>query len=252
MNPYSQPLYYEIAFSFFDVKKQCDLMEKFIHKYSAISVKSVLDIACGPGLQLREFAGRGFRCIGLDSSLPMLKYLKEKAREERINIETVKADMTRFRLNCKVDFAIMMMGTISLIENNSKILSHLESVASCLKKGGLYLVENVDLDWTKKDFFGAQTWVRERDGIRVEATYDLQLKDTLTQTAIAIISLDVNDKGKEFYFEEKRTVKIVFPQEFLALIELNGKFEFLGWFEPDSTKKLKEAKEDNFVILRRR
>ncbi len=39
---YNQPKYYEIAFSFVDAKKQVELFEKFIKKYSEIEVKKIL------------------------------------------------------------------------------------------------------------------------------------------------------------------------------------------------------------------
>ena len=44
---YNEPLYYEIAFGFVDAKKQADLFEKFISKYSKIKVKSMWDLGCG-------------------------------------------------------------------------------------------------------------------------------------------------------------------------------------------------------------
>jgi SAM-dependent methyltransferase len=252
MPVYNQPLYYEIAFNFFDIKKQCDLIEKFIKKYSGIKVNSIMDIACGPSLQLREFARRGYACAGLDNSGPMLKYLQSKARESNLEIATVKADMCNFALPGKYDIAMIMMGSISLIESNARFLGNLDSVARCLRKGGLYLIENAETDWSTLDFFGAQTWITDRDGIAVETTYELKIKDTLNQLAVATITLDINDHGKEFFFEESRTVKVIFPQEFVALIELNGKFEFIGWFEPDKVRKLVGAKQNNFAILRRK
>lgn len=58
MDVYKRPLYYEIAFSFFDVKKQVDTFEEVIKKFSKIRVKRFLDVACGPSLQLRELARR--------------------------------------------------------------------------------------------------------------------------------------------------------------------------------------------------
>jgi SAM-dependent methyltransferase len=252
MPVYNQPQYYEIAFSFFDVKKQCDLIERFARKYSGIEVKRILDIACGPGLQILEFARRGYDCTGLDNSPHMLKYLSGKARDKGVDIHTSKADMCKFSSAQKYDLATIMMGSISLIESNERFLSHLDSVAKSLWSGGLYIIENAETDWTKDDFFGAQSWVMERDGIQVETTYELCLKDTLKQTGVATITLDVYDHGKEFFFEESRDVKIIFPSEFLTLIELNGKFEFIGWFEPDKVKKLKSAKENNFAILKRK
>lgn len=65
MAVYDEPLYYEIAFSFVNVNEQVNLFEKFIGKYSKVKVKRVLDIACGPSLQLREMAKRGYEVIGL-------------------------------------------------------------------------------------------------------------------------------------------------------------------------------------------
>lgn len=56
---YDQAKYYEIAFSFIDAKKQGDLFEQLIKKYSKTKVKTVLDLGCGTALQLRELARRG-------------------------------------------------------------------------------------------------------------------------------------------------------------------------------------------------
>ena len=132
MEIYAHPLYYEIAFGFIDPKEQVDHFEKIIKRFSRIKVRRCLDIACGPSLQLRELSKRGYETIGLDLYPEMLKYLREKAREEGLKIETVQADMYDFRLRKKVDFAFIMMGSLDA-ESNEKFLSHLDSVAASLK-----------------------------------------------------------------------------------------------------------------------
>ncbi len=251
MAVYTQPEYYEVAFSFIDVNHEIALFEEIIKKYSKIPVARVLDIGCGPSLQLRELAKRGYDAIGLDNQSEMLDYLQKKAHTEGVHIETVKADMCNFTVK-KVDFAFIMMGTIGLIQSNADFLLHLDSVAKSLKKGGLYVMENVKQDWTSESFFGPQTWVIKRDHISVKTTYNPQVKDTLTQMLTETLRLDVNDDGATHVFEEKRDVKMIFPQEFLVLLELNGKFEFVGWFERDTTKELKKANNYNITILRRK
>ena len=90
MEIYKQPLYYEIAFSFIDAKEQVDNFEKIIKKFSKIKVNRFLDIACGPSLQLREIARRGYEAIGLDLHAEMLAYLKKKAKEEKVLEEKAK------------------------------------------------------------------------------------------------------------------------------------------------------------------
>lgn len=248
MAVYNEPLYYEIAFSFVDAKKQADLFEKFIEKYSKVKVNRVLDIACGPSLQLRELAKRGYGAVGLDLSPRMLEYLKRKAKEEDVKIETVKANMINFRLKDEVDFAFIMMGSFRF-KKNEEFLKHLDCLSDSLKKGSLYLIENMELDWPS---FKPQSWVIEKNGIKVKTTYKLEQKDALSQTSEENIILEVNDHGKQLKFIEKGLVKHVYPQEFLSLIKSNNKFEFLGWFERFKFKKLEKGSMDNIVILRKK
>lgn len=252
MSAYKEPLYYEIAFSFVDPQKQVDLFEEFIKKLSKIDVRSFLDIGCGPSLQLREVARRGYEAIGLDISPQMLSYLKQKAKEEGLKIETIKADMIDFKLKKKADFAFIMMGTISCLKSNKDFLSHLDSVSNALNKGGLYLIENFRLDWANKNLFKPITWTMKKDNIRVKTTYSIQLRDTINQLVKETMRLEIEDGGKGAVLEESAETKMIFPQEFLELIKLNNKFEFLGWFERDKLKPLRKASMDNITLLRRK
>jgi SAM-dependent methyltransferase len=263
MDIYKHPLYYEIAFSFFDVKKQVDTFELIIEKFSKIKVNRFLDIACGPSLQLREITRRGYEAVGLDLAPEMLRYLSEKAKEQGLRIETVQADMCNFRLKRKVDFAFIMMGSL-VVESDEKLLSHLDSVACSLKKGGLYFIQNKIVDWTgTKPDYGKreQSWIMEKEGISVETTYSCTFwKDMLNQTYTEKGTLEVNDHGETKRLVSEEDLKFIFPQEFKTLIKLNGKFEFLGWWEgTESTwfldKPLEKAKTPNninTVLLRRK
>jgi SAM-dependent methyltransferase len=251
MPVYDEPLYYEIAFGFVDVPKQIDLFEKFIQRYSNIPVRRVLDIGCGPSLQLRELARRGYEAVGLDRSPQMLAYLKDKAGEEGVSVETFRADMTGFALETPVDFAHILMGTISLIGSKENLLSHLDSVARSLNSGGLYIIENLSINWHSPDFFGSQEWTMERDGVRIEAKYRGELVDSLKQRLRETLRLEVDDHGEKKIFEESTETRAFFPQEFVTLVEINDKFEFLGYFERSSSKRLTEALPDNIVLLRR-
>lgn len=252
MEIYRTPLYYEIAFGFIDARKQVDLFERFIRKFSKIPVKRMLDIGCGPSLQLREAARRGYEAVGLDSSSVMLKYLEKKVAEEGDRVETVRADMRDFRLRRKADFVCIMMGTICYIRSNEEFLKHLDAVAGSLRPGGLYLIEELRLDWGSRTFFKPSVWTMRRDGIRVKTTYDYQLKDALKQTTLDLLRLEVDDHGRRRVFEDRTTSKLIFPQELVSLVECNGKFEFLGWFERNRVRKLTRPNLDNITLLRRK
>ena len=256
MSIYKYPLYYEIAFSFFDVKQQVDCFEKIIKVFSKIKVERFLDVACGPSLQLREIAKRGYECIGLDSSPEMLAYLRKKAEEEGIKIETVQADMCDFKLRKKVDFAFIMMGSL-VVESDAKLLRHLDCLADCLKSGGLYFIQNKAVDWTGS---GEQSWTMERDGITVKTYWSTEWRDLVNQIYTEKQVTEVDDNGRTMKFEDFEELKFIFPQEFKTLIKLNGKFEFLGWWEgTESTwfldkplEKSKSPSNINMVLLRRK
>ena len=252
MQVYREPFYYEIAFSFVDIPTQVDLFEKFVNKYSKIPVRRVLDIGCGPSQQLREFAQRGYDTVGLDMSPQMLSYLEDKAREMGVKVATINADMTDFTLDEPADLALILMGTIGLLTSRENLLSHLDSVARSLNSGGLYIIENLKINWPSSDYFGSQTWTMERDGVSVESTYHVELADGLKQMLIETLKLDVDDHGKKKVFEETIETRAFFPQEFITLLEMNNMFEFLGYFERSSTKPLSEALSDNITLLQRR
>ena len=252
MPVYDEPVYYEIAFSFVDIPMQVDLFEKFIHKYSNIPVRRVLDIGCGPSQQLRELARKGYEAGGLDRSPQMLIYLKEKTRKMGVRVETVQSSMTDFTLDAPVDLALILMGTIGLIDSRENLLLHLDSVARSLNSGGLYIIENLNINWHSPDYFGSQTWTMERGGVCIETTYTVELADSLNQMLRETLRLDVDDHGAKQSFEETLETRAFFPQEFVTLVEVNDMFEFLGYFERSSTKRLTEALPDNIALLRRR
>lgn len=252
MTIYDEPYYYEIAFSFINPKKQLKLFEDFINRYSKIKVNSILDIGCGPSLQLIEIAKKKYEVIGLDINKGMLKYLKHKAKEEKIKIKTIKANMVNFKLKNKVDFAFIMMGTIGYVRNNDEFLKHLDSVACSLNKGGLYLIENFTIDWANIKSYKPTSWIMRRNKTKIKTAYKVELRDILNQKIMETIKVSVDDHGKKMTLQEKRERNLIFPQEFLMLLKVNNKFEFLGWFERNKIRPLTKARGDNIALLRRK
>ncbi len=249
---YNQAKYYEIAFSFVNPKEQANLFEKFVRKYSKIDVKVVLDLACGTALQLREMAKRKYKAIGIDSNSKMIDYLNDESRKEGLEINAIKADINNFKLKQKVDFAYIMMGSIIYVKNNDLFLSHLNSVADSINSGGLYLIENIAINWADTSFFKPQRWIMKQDKIKVKTTYQIVPKNPLEQTVTQILKMEVEDGGKKMKFIDKDDLKIIFPEELKLLLDKDGKFELIGFFERDNVKLLKNVSPDNIVLLRRK
>jgi len=249
---YQYAEYYDIAASFVDVPRQIDLLEAYIRAHSAIPVRRVLDICCGPSPQLREFVRRGYQGIGLDASRPMLDYLHRKAAEEQRPVETACADLRDFTLAEPVDFGYILMGTIPYVGSRQGMLSHLGCVAQALRPGGLYLIENLLMDWVSASTGASADWTMARDGITVTSHFQLDVLDPLAQTARHILTFTVDDNGKEVHLAEDCVVPLIFPQEFIGLVDGQGAFEFIGFFERDSIAPLRRLANDNIALLRRR
>jgi len=247
MSVYDQPLYYEIAFSYQEVKRQADYFEEVARKQSKVPVKRFLDICCGPSPQLRELARRGYESVGLDTNSRMLEHLRLRANEEGIRVETVKADMNDFKLKEKCDFAFVLSGSL-YVDSNRQFLRHLDCVADALNDGGLYLFENFPLRLYESN---RQEWTMTRGQIEVKTTFETRVKDELEQLYEDKIIFEVKDKGERKTFSTVVTTKNIAPQELKALIELNRRFEFVGWFEHLTLEPLRALRGDNIVILKK-
>ena len=248
MGVYDQPLYYEIAFSYQEAKRQADYFEEAARRYAKIPVKRFLDIGCGPTPQLRELARRGYEAVGLDINPNMLAHLRKRAEEEGVKVETIEADMNNFKLKKKCDFAFVLSGSVA-VNSNKQFLQHLDCVADALRKGGLYLFENFSLRLNQSP---KQEWAMTCGEIEVKTTWEAVTKDELEQLEEERLTLEVNDHGEKKTFSSTFHPKTFSSQELKALIELNGRFEFIGWFEHLKLERLKTTKGSNIILLRKK
>jgi len=252
MRLYENPFYYDIAFSFRDIGKEVDFFEQCIGKFSKIKVKKVLEIGCGPSPYLIELDKRGYSFTGLDKSKEMLEYSLKKAHKAGIKMKIIHADMRKFTSMEKFDFAFCMLGSIHA-ESNEDFLSHLISMSNCLKKGSLYLIDACcRFNWLR---VGGENWTVMKEGLTVNVTYEENVLNMVEQKTLERITVEVIENGKTKVLQEETTFKVIFPQEFLELVNKNGKFEFLGWYNNfDLNQTLESATKINrpITLLRRK
>lgn len=248
---YDHPFYYELAFSFRKIKKEVDFLEECIKKFSKVKVKNVLEIGCGPSPYSLELARRGYHFTGLDINKKMLEYSLKKAKKHNIKIDVIHANMKKFRTKKKFDFAFVMLGSI-FVTTNEEFLKHLDCVANVLKRGALYVMDGlIKFKW---DVPNRERWKIKKRGIYIEVIYEERKPfDYINQTFLDYLELKVREGKKKKTLIEKTKRKFIFPQEFLALVKLNSKFEFINWyadftFEP---LKIKRKPQRTIAILRK-
>lgn len=249
---YDSPYIYDIAFSFRDISKEVDFFEQCISRFSKVKVKRVLDIGCGPSPYMLELVKRGYAFAGLDLSRAMLDYSLEKAQKAGVRMEAIHANMRNFKATHRFDFAFCMLGSVDA-ESNSDFTSHLNSVADCLESGGLYLVDAVArFDWTKPAF---ENWTVLKDELTVNVTWTAVPTNYVEQKETEKMTIEALEKGKKKISMLEKTGKIIFPQEFLELVNKNARFEFLGWYNSfDLAQPLEKATRFNrpMTVLRRK
>ena len=88
---YQCPEYYEIAFSFRDIRREVNVLESAAKRYARVPVRHFLELGCGNSPHMEELARRGYSYTGIDLK-EMLEFSREKARKIGSSAEFVRAD----------------------------------------------------------------------------------------------------------------------------------------------------------------
>jgi SAM-dependent methyltransferase len=98
----------------------------------------ILDVACGAGRNSLFLARRGFSVVAVDISWEGLQRLARRAREQRLPVYPVHADLERFALpDSRFDV---------IINTRFLLRSLFPAFRSALKPGGLLVLETFNVD----------------------------------------------------------------------------------------------------------
>ncbi|MCD4784852.1 MAG: class I SAM-dependent methyltransferase [Candidatus Eremiobacteraeota bacterium] len=256
---YRLPLYYDIAFDFRDIPQQADFLEEVFRDATGREPDSIIDLGCGPGYFVGEFAKRGKRSTGIDISSEMIEYARRKISKEHLTTELMVGDFLDFSLHDPVDMAILMLDSVGHILTNDNFIRHLECIASNLNSDGIYFIEfSHPFDEIIKDERRVKNhWVSERDGIVVETNwgYPSDKFDAIGQITTTTVSMRITDRGETFEIRETSFERLYTAQEVLALVRLSGVFDFVDWYGGFSTSQPLDNSRKSWrmnVVLRKR
>jgi 2-polyprenyl-3-methyl-5-hydroxy-6-metoxy-1,4-benzoquinol methylase len=134
---------------------ECDFIESEIGNNKATRI---LDIGCGTGRHSIELASRGYNIVGIDLSESLLNRAKEKASEQKLQIEFQKHDARKLPFRHEFDLAIMICeGAFSLMETDEMNFQILQNAADALRQGGKLIFTTLNalfpLFHSVKDFY---------------------------------------------------------------------------------------------------
>lgn len=230
-NLYQRAVYYDIIFDR-DVSREVDFITATHLHHTGTEVRSILDIACGPGYHAREFARRGVRAVGLDLRPEMIRLARDKDAAEGLALEWLVADMRDFCLDAPVDVAITMLDGMDALSLDADIAQHFQAVARNLNPRGLYVV---DLSHPR-DFsyarYGTCHHHGQRDGTAVEIFWGTNQPafDLLTGVAKVAVEMRVTTNGQETIIRDVTKERVLMPREITLLAQLSGELAVVGWY----------------------
>jgi SAM-dependent methyltransferase len=143
-----------------DIEREVGFLKEVWRRHLKRPVRRVLDIACGNSPHGQILAREGIEVAGIDRSPTMIAAGRAEAaglkrlRFYRRRIEQFRIPEKRF------DSAFFLSETFPIMTRNRDIITHLESVAALLKRGGLYCI---DIDYQGNiELVNARTLWRER------------------------------------------------------------------------------------------
>lgn len=114
----------------------------------------ILDLCCGQGRHVLEFARRGFQNVtGLDRSRTLIRLARNRARKEGLAVRFHEGDARRFRLPpASFDCVAILGNSFGYFERDSDDLAVLRSVSRVLRTEGLIVLDLADGDWLRRNY----------------------------------------------------------------------------------------------------
>lgn len=147
-----------------------------------------VDIGCGNGYFTRALYKAGYDVSGIDISPQMLSVARQKAAAEGVRSEFLLGDITKLKLNGRVDFAVAINDCINYVPPE-KLKSAFSKVYSALNRGGVFLFD-ISSEYKIRNIIGENVFCEDGEdisyiwfnrqtesGVVMELTFFIKRKD---------------------------------------------------------------------------
>jgi len=253
---YDHPQYFDMVFRD-ETAAEVKFFELAFERYAQGPVRRLLEPGCGSGRLVAALVSKGYQVTGLDSSKPMLDYLRRRLKRTGHAAELVCGDMTRMSFAQPFDAVFCTFNTFRHLMSEEDALGHLRSVAENLRSGGLYLL-GFHLIPMDADPECIERWQARHGGTKVHVT--LKVIDFNRRARHEMLRVSVKAEKSSGKIERIRSefpLRIYTPaqakrtlQKVADLFDLVGIYDFD--YDIDEPREFDNDLTDALFVLKRR
>jgi SAM-dependent methyltransferase len=136
----------------------------WIHKKLGGKPSKILDLVCGPGLYSSRLAKLGHRCRGIDFSPASIRYAREQADAEGVDVDYVLEDIRTADYGVDNDLVAFIYGEFNVFKQGD-IKQVLKRVYDSLRDGGVFIAEPNRYETVKREGCASATWYSSKGGL---------------------------------------------------------------------------------------
>ena len=136
----------------------------WIHSKLGDKPSKILDLACGPGLYSNRLTKLGHSCRGIDFSPASIKYAREQAIKEEVEIDYVLEDIRTADYGDNNDLVLFLYGEFNVFKPED-IKFVLKRAYNSLKEDGRFIVEPNRFETVKQVGTSPATWYSSEEGL---------------------------------------------------------------------------------------
>ncbi len=152
---------HDLASRRFDV---IDRHVDWIHDKLGGKPSRILDLACGPGLYSNRLARLGHSCRGIDFGPASIRYAKEQALKEGVEVDYVLEDIRTADYGEDNDIVLFVYGEFNVFKP-ADIMRVIKKAYDSLKEGGVFIAEPNRYETVRRVGTGPASWYSSQGGL---------------------------------------------------------------------------------------
>ncbi len=181
-----------------------------------------LDVACGTGIFTRLLKKEGYKVTGVDYSVDMLSIAKQKAIDEKLNINYLLGDIRTLKSLEKVELITAVNDGLNYIKS-SELIKAFKGFYNSLKKGGT-LIFDISSKYKLKNILGNNAFGDDSDNLSY-----LWLNSYNENENFVDISLSIFEKvGNTYLRHNESQIQYAHETEFIIERLKDAKFNVIS------------------------